>query len=215
MICPYDEQQCEHPRCLSENPNYRDERCVANAAGTRRGDWFLSFKGRQLWPCDLRPEEIDIEEVAHGLSLICRFGAQCRLFYSVAQHSVLVAEQLPRRLRLCGLLHDATEAYLGDMIRPLKRLPQFAGYVDLERRAWAAIAARFDLPAEMPPEVKEADNRMLITERRDLLPAHPWPWKEDERGFEPYPFIIEPWSPVEARAQFLAEFARLAGGDHG
>lgn len=175
----------------------------------RRGDWFLSFKGRQLWPCDLRPEEIDIEEIAHGLSMICRFGAQCSAFYSVAQHSVLVAEQLPDHLKLCGLLHDATEAYLGDMIRPLKRLPEMAGYSAFERRAWEVIAVRFGLPVEMPPEVKEADNRMLITERRDLLPEHPWPWKEDELCHATYDLRVTPWLPARAESEFLALFHRL------
>lgn len=206
MICPYDEQQCEHPRCLTTDPE-----CQRRRRESRIGDWFLSFKGRQLWPCDLRAEEIDIEEIAHGLSLICRFGAQCSAFYSVAQHSVLVSRQLPAAHRLCGLLHDATEAYLGDMIRPLKRLPQFAAYVELEGRAWGMIAERFGLRVEMPPEVKEADNRMLINERRDLLPDHPWPLKEDERGFEPYGFVIKPWSPDLSRQAFLTEFARLTG----
>lgn len=169
----------------------------------RHGDWFLSCRGRQLWPCDIRPQDIDLEEIAHGLSMICRFGGQCNEFYSVAQHSVLVAVHLPPNLQLAGLLHDATEAYLGDVIRPLKRHPSMAGYVEAECRAWEAIAVRFGLPAALSPEVKTADNRMLITERRDLLPDHPWLWKEDEAAVQPYPETIRPLSWRMARLQFL------------
>lgn len=177
----------------------------------RSGDWFLSFKGRQLWPCDVRPEDLDIEEIAHGLSMICRFGGQSREFYSVAQHSVLVALRLPIGLQLCGLLHDAPEAFLGDVIRPLKRHVSMESYGHVEAKAWAAFARRYDLPAVIPPAVKEVDNRMLITERRDLLPEHPWPWKEDEQATQPYDFHILPWRPKVARRKFLAEFERLTG----
>lgn len=206
MVCPYDEQQCEHPRCLRDDPE-----CQRRRAESRAGDWFLSFKGRQLWPCDVRPEDLDIEEIAHGLSLICRFGGQCREFYSVAQHSVLVARHLPSELALCGLLHDAPEAYLGDIIRPLKRHSAMDGYGSLEAAAWISFAQRFGVPLIIPPEVKLADNRMLITERRDLLPNHPWPWKEDERAIQPYESQIVPWAPPAARMEFLKAFAHLAG----
>jgi uncharacterized protein len=176
----------------------------------RTGDWFLSLGGHQLYPLDTRPGDIRIEEVAHALSHICRFGGHVRDFYSVAQHSVLVASALPEELKLVGLLHDATEAYCGDMIRPLKRsIPR---YKEIEDRIWLAVAERFSLPVELPPSVKEADNRVLQVERRDLLAPHPWKWTiaQSETGNTPYDWRIEAcWPPARACDEFLEEFHRL------
>jgi 5'-deoxynucleotidase YfbR-like HD superfamily hydrolase len=172
-----------------------------------RGEWFLSVKGRQLYPFDMRPEDVDIEEIAHALSMLCRFNGHCREFYSVAQHSVLIAQALPPDLALVGLLHDATEAYCGDMIRPLKR--SMPAYREVEDRIWSVIAERFGLPQELPPDVKEADTRMLQTERRDLLAPHRWRWMEDQIADDtalPYDFTIEPLSASCARRYFLALF---------
>lgn len=181
-------------------------------AGERTGDWFLSLKGRQIYPLDIRPEDVDIEEIAHSLAHQCRFQGHVRDFYSVAEHSVRLSLQLPEDLALCGLLHDATEAYCGDMIRPLKRsLPE---YQAIEGQIWLAVANRFGLPLELPSEIKVADNRMLQTERRDLLAAHRWSWMEDsvaEGATLPYDFQIVPWSPTYARARFLREFERRGG----
>lgn len=177
----------------------------------RLGSWFLSVSGRQLWPFDLRPEDIEIEEIAHSLSHLCRFNGHCREFYSVAQHSLIVSTVLPDEHKLCGLLHDATEAYCGDLVRPIKRrLPAFA---EMEAGIWLAVAARFGLPTEMPPAIKEADSRALQTERRDLLAPHRWRWTEDhvEGGdvTRPYDFSIDPLPPALARQEFLREFHAL------
>jgi len=175
----------------------------------RTGDWFLSVKGRQIYPLDLRPEDVDIQEIAHSLAHQCRFQGHSRDFYSVAEHSVRLSLQPPEELALCGLLHDGTEAFCGDMIRPLKRaMPQYRA---IEDRIWLAVAARFGLPVELPLEVKVADNRMLQTERRDLLAKAPWAWTLDEEAIKPYDFQIHPWSPVAARARFLHEFERRGG----
>ena len=96
--------------------------------------WFLTTTGRQFWPASPDPEQIQIEDIAHALSNLCRFGGHTREFYSVAQHSVLVSQNVPDDLRLVGLMHDATEAYCGDMIRPLKNvLPEFK---ELENGIW-------------------------------------------------------------------------------
>lgn len=180
----------------------------------RCGDWFLSFKGNRIWPFDMRPGDIDIEEIAHALGNICRFGGHVPAgFYSVAQHSVHVAEALadePLSIRQVGLLHDATEAYCGDMIRPIKRsLPEYRA---MEDGIWAAIAGRFDLELSIPQAVKEADARMLQTERRDLLAPHPWKWTNAQANPDyplPYDFKVEPWSPREAADLFLAAFEEM------
>jgi 5'-deoxynucleotidase YfbR-like HD superfamily hydrolase len=118
-----------------------------------------------------RVEDIWIDDIAHSLANLCRFGGHCRQFYSVAQHSVLVSRLVPLHLAFVGLMHDATEAYVGDMVRPLKySLPQF---LEIEDAIWRLIARRFDLPLHLPAEVKEADDIALVTERRDLIISSP------------------------------------------
>lgn len=170
---------------------------------TRQGDWFQTISGMQFYPLDPRPEDIRTGDIAHGLSMICRFGGHVREFYSVAQHSVLVSHAVPPRHALWGLLHDATEAYLGDMIRPLKL--SMPAYQEVEKRLEAVIAEVFNLPMPMPREVKHADNMLLMTERRDLLPVH----REWSPRAEPLPGVIVPWTPARARAEFMDRFVEL------
>jgi len=161
--------------------------------------WFLTHTGKQFWPLDARPDEIDIEDIAHGLSHICRFGGHCRHFYSVAQHSVLVSRAVT--FRKLGLLHDATEAYIGDMVRPLKlQMPEFNA---IESKLWSVIAERFGLPLDMPPEIKQADNAALMAERRDLFDPSSYPWGIVE---EPLPERVIPMNPDEAKKFFLDEY---------
>lgn len=114
------------------------------------------------------PEEhkYDIEEIAHALSHVCRYTGHCKEFYSVAQHSVLVAMSLPPALQFQGLMHDASEAYLGDVSSPLKSL--LPEYKALEERVERAISKSFGMPFPLDPQVKVADMRMLMTEKRDL-----------------------------------------------
>lgn len=142
--------------------------------------------------------------------MLCRFNGHCREFYSVAQHSVLVAMNLPHELAFEGLMHDATEAYCGDMVRPIKRsMPAFG---ELEERIWIAIAERFSLPLKLSTEVKEMDNRVLQTERRDLLNPHPWPWTIDQAvdgAARPLEEKIVPWGQVHAEKVFLNLFMNL------
>jgi hypothetical protein len=169
-----------------------------------RGNWIQTFTGRQFWPLDPRPEEIDIRDIAHALSLLCRFGGHVERFYSVAEHSVHVATSLPEELQLWGLLHDASEAYLVDVPRPIK--PYLPAYKQFEAELMSAIARRYQLPGEIPAEVHEADNRILITERNALLVAPPAPW-----AFEPEPLdvTIHCWEPRMAESIFLDAFHAL------
>lgn len=175
------------------------------ATDARKGHWMQTFTGRAFWPLDPRAGEVDIVDIAHALSNICRYGGHCRAHYSVAQHSVLVARAVPRSDRLWGLLHDAAEAYVGDIPRPLKcNLPCHA---DIEARVMEAIARHFGLPVQMPESVERADTAILVDEFRDLMDAPPMPLlglPAQGIGIE-----IKPWAPRDARAMFLREFREL------
>jgi len=171
--------------------------------------WIPTYSGRRVHPLDLRPEDIEVIDIGHALGNLCRFNGQCTAFYSVAQHSALVASILPGPLALCGLLHDAAEAYLADIVTPVKR--QLRGYAEAENRAWRAIADRFGLPYTMPARVGAADLVLLATERRDLVVPdhgdHEWP---HIAGVEPMPERIHPLPPAEAKTQWLMLFDELA-----
>lgn len=179
----------------------------------RKGDWIQTFTGRQVWPLDLRQEDICIEDIAHHLSMQCRFSGACRWFYSVAEHSVRVSYEVERthpEHALWGLLHDASEAYLQDVVRPLKRQPELWFYREAENRAMEAICERFRLQLAQPQVVSEADHRLLIIEKRDLLGPAPAAWTPAHgMPAEPLEQKINPWNSYAAEDAFLACFARL------
>jgi uncharacterized protein len=187
-------------------------------AEERVGDWMQLCSGGQFYPLDPRPEEICIEDIAGALSRICRFGGHTREFYSVAQHSVHVSYICAREDALWGLLHDGSEAYLGDMIRPLKRQECMRAYVEAEMRVQRAICRRFKLPfaytagaVTLPPSVHHADEVMLATEARDLLGNEALERWSSIKRVVPLAVCIEAWSPAEARRRFLSRFLELAG----
>lgn len=172
----------------------------------RYGDWMQTFSGVAYWPMDPRVSEVRIEDIAHHLSMICRFGGAVSRFYSVAEHSVLVSKCVPKAWALQGLLHDATEAYVGDVVRPLKRnLPR---YEEVERLNWLCIAEAFSLPIEMHESVKHADNTVLLAERNALLGPQPIPWGWD-KNYVPADVEILCMTPEEAKSAFLARFNQL------
>lgn len=185
---------------------------LAKTETPRIGGWLQTFSGIKFYPLDPHPEEVTIEDVAHGLSNLCRFAGQCQEFYSVAQHCVLVAQALEEELGATseecfqGLLHDAAEAYVVDLPRPVKHDPRMGSYREIEKKVFAAIATRFDIPSEEYAIVKTADNRMLATEARDILGPTPEVWQEISEPFIKY---INPWSPNVARNMFLAHYQYL------
>lgn len=172
----------------------------------RKGNWMQTATGRAFWPLDPQPEDVAIADIAHALAHICRYNGHCSRFYSVAEHSVLVASALPPQLKLCGLLHDAAEAYVGDMTRPLK--PHMPTHQDAEFKVHAAIARRYRLTLPMPDEVWKADFRILIDEQDALMPNPPFPW-EGLAGHEPLGVTIEGWPPDLAKERFLSLFREL------
>jgi 5'-deoxynucleotidase YfbR-like HD superfamily hydrolase len=176
----------------------------------RIGDWATTSTGRQFWPQDPRIGDVCLEDIAHALAFQCRFAGATWTHYSIAQHSVLVSRACKPENALVGLLHDATEAYLQDIIKPLKRA--LTGYIELER-AWSiCIGLVFGLSdklVELPQDVHAADRMVYAAEWRDLMPAHALSKLSVD---EPrWPDRIDPWTAERAKAEFLRRFRVLGG----
>jgi hypothetical protein len=156
----------------------------------------------------LNPSEsiFTIEDVAHGLSQICRFSGHTREFYSVAQHSLLVSLVVPEHLALQGLLHDASEAFIGDMVTPLKNI--LPSYREIESSVEATVLSRFGVSLPLNSAVKAADLTLLATEKRDLLPTCGGHWAMLD-GVPVLPSPIVPVGPVQAKRMFLQRFYEL------
>lgn len=170
----------------------------------RDGDWMQTIGGRPYWPLDPRPEDVDIEDICWALSHMCRFTGHVKRFYSVAEHSVLVSLIVPREQALQALLHDATEAYLMDVARPVKK--GLSNYASIELRNWIAIAERFSVPVKMHPLVKIADDAVLMAGKRALLRPSATPW-----SILAQPADVRIWAhgPRVARWRFMRRFKEL------
>lgn len=180
----------------------------------REGASIRTFSGRTFWPLEPRAADVDIVDIAHSLANLCRYTGHTRRFYSVAQHSVLVANVVGPAHRAWGLLHDAAEAYLGDMAATLKvaDTPLGAAYRDVEESVTRAIAEHFELAWPEPAEVVAADRALFVAEFRDVMPLHPGDleWLVERHG-PAYSDKIVPWASNDAEAAFLATYERLQG----
>lgn len=166
-----------------------------------------TFTGLAFYPMDPHLDDINIEDISHALSMLCRYGGHTDRFYSVAEHCVHVSRMVEPEFALWGLLHDATEAYMGDLIRPLKRA--MPNYVEFEENLMSYICYKFKLDAVMPECVKKADTHVLVNERAALMKDAPQSWFAIE-NMEPHPDIkIEGWSPEVARFEYLKRFEEL------
>lgn len=175
----------------------------------RAGDFMQTATGRKFWPMDPRADEVFIEDIAHSLAMQTRYAGHCLRFYSVAEHSVLMARYLRQQgadVALFALLHDASEAYLVDVPRPVK--PYLTGYKAAEAKVMAAVCERFSLAKEMPAAVRDADDRIIADELANLVPMD---WHARYAGKE-LGVRLRYWSPDQAREEFLATFDALMSG---
>jgi len=176
------------------------------------GPYLQTVSGRFVNPFDPDPEQIDIGDIARALANVCRFGGHCRSFYSVAQHSVIVSELVEQRGGdvedvFAALMHDATEAYLGDMPHPIKhRSPLGKAFKEAEDHLEQVIAARFKIKPGVA-EIKKVDRALLATERR-AFSGENWHWPELD-GVEPLDLRLTAWTPDEAARAFAARYAEL------
>jgi hypothetical protein len=167
--------------------------------------WIQTYTGRQFWPLDPKPDEVFIEDIAWQLAGQNRWKGASKDLITIAQHSVIVSRLADPDYALQGLLHDATEAYLGDMAGPVKSgLPDFCR---AEQHLWTVIAERFGVPVELHPSVVKADRISLHTETRDLLVPPPVEWRQ----WLPPPMAetIAPLGREESALLFLRRFYEL------
>jgi len=174
----------------------------------RKGDPMRTVSGKTFWPMDPIIDDIDIHDIAHSLSNQCRYAGHTAVFYSVAEHSVHIAQELntagyDKNTVAWGLLHDATEAYCTDVPRPIKKyLPDF---IAIEEKLHEAISVRFGLSREIPAIVTSYDNRILANEMSFFWPNH-----KSSTPREPLPNITPAcWSPGLSFRYFMEEFERI------
>ena len=186
--------------------------------------WQKMLSGRRLDLLDPTPVDIEIEDIAHGLSFVARWNGQTLgdFAYSVAEHSLLV-ERLysrltpaaPAKWRLAALLHDAPEYVIGDMISPVKNAVG-PGYDDLDKRLAAAIHIRFGLPAAIPAaikkQIKKADKVSAWLEATQIAgfmtdEADRFFGKLDTNLAQSLKIHLRP--PVEVREAYLARHREL------
>lgn len=176
------------------------------------GPYLQTVSGRWVNPFDPDPEQIELADIARALANQCRFGGHCRTFYSVAQHCVLVSELIEAdggsiEDALAALMHDAAEAYLGDLPHPIKHRSQLgAAFIEAEQPLERVIRGRFSI-ADPSAAVKRIDRALLATERR-VFSAERWHWPELS-GVVPLDLELQAWSPNEAAEAFLRRFEAL------
>lgn len=175
-------------------------------------NWINTLGGRRFWPLDPRPEEVFVADIAAGIARKSRFGGFThRGNYSVAEHSVMVSRLLrlhPKRPELAkwGLLHDAAEAYFGDICRPVKR--EFGIFGPIEERILKCVAERFGLAWPIPDEVWHADDCLLGIEAEQLVDRHP-EWNREAPPYPGDPPTLRCWGADYARDIYLREIEFL------
>lgn len=190
--------------------------------------WITTYTNKKFYPLSPKPQDVCLEDIVWALSFKCRWTGHSRVFYSVAEHSVRVAEEVLRQVQamsveehvpyqaaLIGLMHDATEAYLPDVARPIKESilidlgEEVVSFREAEDRLMKVISTALELPSlssELYPQIKRADDVVLITEARDIVHGLD-SWAKVE--YEPLEEVIVPWTPEKSRVEFMKLYNKL------
>lgn len=177
------------------------------AVNVAKGPTITLASGKLFDFLDPHGSDFDIDDIAHGLAHVCRYAGQCRAFYSVAEHSMLVAdtvEDYPYE----ALLHDAAEAFIGDVTRPFKQL--LPEYKRIEATVEDAIIERFGLDRRCRDAVKRADLRVLAAEQTQVMAPGCADWAA-EAGIDPAPVLVTHLDPPAAKLAFLQRFEEYRG----
>lgn len=170
--------------------------------------FITTYTGRRFYPFNPRAEDVCLEDIAHALSMQCRFSGHVRAFYSVAEHSVFVSKYSPLEDRLIGLLHDASEAYLQDMASPIKHSGRITGYLEAEERISKAIAAAFGLPTIRKTAAVQAAEELVYS-------AEVWAFMNKPKSLTELSrkmvcgVHLQGWSPKLAEEAFLSNYHRI------
>ena len=168
--------------------------------------WMQTYTGRPFYPLEPLMDDVDIESIAHSLSMLCRYNGHCLRFYSVAEHCVHLSYTVDPEHARWALMHDAVEAYVGDMVRPVKNdMPEFRS---IEDNLEAVLAGKFGLGWPMPAQVKEHDTRIVVDEREQNMAPSSLPWSLLE-GYAPLGVTLQCWSPERAEAEYLSRYRQL------
>jgi len=188
-----------------------------------RGEWIETYTGKRFYILDPQPEDISIQDIAKALSNECRFGGHAKVFYSVAQHSVIasslgglyhvtVRDQI-LEMQLALLLHDSAEAYLKDFPRPIKKM--FPEIDRVQDKIQKVVLTKYGVGHYMTHPmtlgyIKEVDNALLGLEGKLFMRSDPIKhWPSCNNILELRGLDIQPWSPRVAREHFLQVFHTL------
>lgn len=211
--------------CLSDDggtPNRRCDGCIEEARTAPRLEaWITTYTGRKVNPLDLKVEDICIDDIAHHSALINRFCGSTKKPVTLAQHDVYVSRLLDGTgWEMEGLFHDAPEAYLGDVTKWVKRMPEMKAYREADLRAWRIICEALGIRVAGDPDVnsivRRADDLMVrfeaMHQQRNpehlfAVPTHPRPtqFEIDEVG------AWKPWTWQAAERGFWDRYRQLGG----
>lgn len=191
----------------------------------RIGSWSQSYSGSKYWVLDPKPKDINLIDIVTGLANASRYRGQTQFYYSVLTHCVLVSRaverlalergwpiEAAREAALEGLLHDGSEAYIGDVARPLKKSRVMKAYCKLEKSWEAAIRERFDI--ETSPDyqsiVDECDKRIVLDEVKAIM-RDPDMWRRNGRYLDLKPLDVEipEWSIEDSHVEFYKRYYEL------
>ena len=169
--------------------------------------WIQTYTGKEMWFLEPAPDTIDIIDIAHSLSLKCRYNGHCRQFYSVAEHAILACDLLKNEepeVQMWGLLHESGEPYISDIPAPVKQY--IPGFIEIENRILLSVAIKFKLSFPMPKKIKEIDLALLHAESLEMMvtPSRPW-----DLPVPPADVIFHYWDPFVAKEEFLSRFNNL------